>query len=130
MGQKAIPFHFSKTNSSAATTTFDRLPRHHVHRALTSHLELVADHVSKSLVMNDTKEDVSRHGNPIRSRVQDLGAVVIVSGGFQLLPKVINGVIFFEVIGGIAKGSGIVTKAVHSTRFASHALDHHGDCHT
>lgn len=53
VSQQRITLHLSETNSSSTLTTLDRLHRKVVHRSSRTHLVLVRNHVTKTLVVNN-----------------------------------------------------------------------------
>jgi len=53
VSQKRITLHLSETNTSSTLTTLDRLHRKVVHWSSRTHLVLVSNHVTKTLVVND-----------------------------------------------------------------------------
>ena len=64
--------------------TFDGLLRDLIDGARAPDLVFVADHVTKSLVVNHPEKDVRLHLDALRTGVHVLGAVVVITCGLEL----------------------------------------------
>ena len=88
MSQQGVTLHLTEPNATRTLPSFDGLPRERMHGASRSHLELVIDHVSKTLVVYNAQVDVSPKLLARDARVHRLVAHVVVAGCPQLLAKV------------------------------------------
>jgi len=62
-----------------------------IDRTLTSDLELIGDHVTKSLIVDDAEEDVGLHFDAVGAGIHRFGAVVVVAGRFLKNTSLLNG---------------------------------------
>lgn len=120
-----ITLHLSETNSTTSLPALNRLMRQHIHGACRTHLPLVRHHVTQSLIVHHTEEDIRSHLSTVDATVQLLGAIVIVSAILEQRSKVIDGRVLLRE----AKRCGIVDQTVNGSCFASHRFDHHGNGH-
>lgn len=117
----------------------DGLACYRVHSPRRSHLELIEDHVSKALVVDDADVDVGSKLLPRYARIHGLVAIIIVSCGEELLAKVIHRRIFFSESTAVHRyvidvnhsaawmdlleRCCILRQTVHSTSLPCHTLD-------
>jgi hypothetical protein len=87
----------------------------------TQHVTSPHDYAPESLVEHDTHEDVRLHDFAREAVVQRLGPVVVEPAGPQLLPHVVDDLLFLVE----AEGGRVLEGAVHCTRLASHGLYQH-----
>ena len=91
-----MSLYYAYGESVVVLAYLDGLARHRVDGTRCAHLELVEDHVSQALVVDDADVDVRREllaGDP---RVHRLVAVVVVAGGEELLAKIVDSRVFFR----------------------------------
>ena len=88
-------------------------------------LELVRDHVTKTLIVDNTKINISPQFLPRYATVHRFTAVVIESSQTKLLPKVIHRRVLLIKL----EGSGVLGYAVNGTRLGCHALHKHANGH-
>ena len=126
MGEQRVALHFSDSDTTSLGTTLDGLAGQLVNGTGGTDLELVVNHVTQTLVVDDTDEDVGGEFLAGDTAVEGLVAEVVVSGLAELVAEVVGGRVFL----GELEGGAVLGMAVKSTGLTGHGLDHLGDCHT
>lgn len=125
MGQQRISFHLAKPDSSHLFPTFYRLVRQNVVGALSARLTFIRNHVSESLIIDETHEDVDLHHFTLNARIHRLVAIVVVPVLRQLLPIEVNHVVILVLL----KGRHVYKFAVKSTALTCKTLNEHTNGH-
>lgn len=126
MSQQSVPFHLSEAYSALHVPPAQRLIGDFISRSRSPHLELIGNHVAQTLVVNHPDEDVRLELQAAQTRVEALGAVVIVPGGLQHLAEVLER----RILLGESEWRGVVAQAVEGAGLSGHALDEHTDGHS
>jgi hypothetical protein len=77
-------------------TNLHRLSCDRINRTRCANLKFVENHVSQSLIVDYANVDVGRKFLPSDTGVHRLIAIIVVPSGKKLLPKVIDGCVFFR----------------------------------
>lgn len=126
MCKQCILFHFTETHATTSLPSFHGLTCQSVVRTGSSHLILVVDQMSQSLIVYDSKENVRFHFTPIYATVQSFRTIVFVTSVHQQFPEVIDGrILLIE-----SERRSIVLMTMYGGTFASHRFDHHSYGHT
>lgn len=90
MCNQCISFHFAEAYTAATLSSFDRLMCDIIDGPRRSYLPLIGDHVTQSLIVDDSHEDVGCHLTSIDATVNAFSSIVIVAAGIQQLTEVID----------------------------------------
>jgi len=104
----------------------DRLTSELIERSSCSYLPLVTDHVTKTLIVDDTDVNVGVKLFSGNSRVHRFVSVVVVSSGFELFSKVLERCV---VLGEVERCT-ILCESVHCSCFRCDRFDEHTDRHS
>jgi hypothetical protein len=107
-------------------THLDGLTSRLVERTSRSDLPLVTDHVTKTLVVDDSDVDIGVELLARDTRIHRLVSVVVVPGGLELLPEVLQRRVVFREV----ERRSVLRETVHRSGFGSDRLDEHTDGHT
>ena len=101
MSEQRVALHLTHTDSTTLFTALDGLVREVVDFTRGSHLELVVDHVTETLVVDQANINIAFELLAGDAGVHGLVAVVVVACGAELVAKVIRGcVLLREAEGG------------------------------
>ena len=125
MGEKSIALHFTHTDTTTLLTTLDGLASRRHDRTSGTHLVLVVNHVTQTLVVDDTDVNVRLELLARDARVERLVAVVVVAGLHELVAKVVAGRVLLVEL----EGRRVLRESVQGTGLAGERLDEHTDCH-
>jgi len=90
MRNHAISLHFSETKSTVTGATLRWLPSQNLSGATSSRVNLIADHMFKTLVIGGTQEDHDFEALAGEARVEHLIAVPLVAQVMQLRRNEVN----------------------------------------
>lgn len=116
VGNEGVTFHLTDTDTTSLGTTLDGLAGQRVHGTGGTDLELVVNHVTETLVVDDTDEDIGGELFTGDTTVEWFVAVVVVACLAELVAEVISG----GVLLGELEGCRVLGMAVKSTGLASH----------
>jgi hypothetical protein len=124
--EERITLHLANTNTTALRSALDGLTRNCIHRTSGANLVLVANHVSKALIVYDPEVYVGSELAASDATVHRFVTVVIVTSFAKLVTEVVGCRILF---GELERG-GILWNPVQSASLARHRLNHLSDSHT
>jgi hypothetical protein len=128
VSKQSVALHLSDTDTSTLGTTFDGLAGERRDGTGGTDLELVVDHVTETLVVDDSDVYVGAEFLAGDAGVHGLVAVVVVAGALELVAEVLRGCLAFLVLE--LEGRGVLRQTVESTGLAGERLDEHTDGHT
>lgn len=125
VGQQGVPLHLPEADAPLDVATSEWLVGHLVPSARGPHLELVGNHVAKTLVIHHADEDVGLQLQPAEAAVEPFRAIVVVARSLEHGTEVLEGGALLRE----GEGRGVMAQTVQSARLACHALDEHADGH-
>ena len=69
MAKQRVPLHLAKSDPPMMLPSFNRLTRQYIHGSCSPGLRLIAHHVSQSLIIHHSYEDMRLHELPARPTV-------------------------------------------------------------
>lgn len=126
MRQQRITFHFTETDTTGTLPALDWLMGEIVDRPSCTHLILVADHVTQTLVKHHAQVYVAVQFFARNAAVHWLISVVLIASQLQLLTEMINGLLLLTEL----EWRRVLRNAMQCTSLSSHRLDKLTDGHT
>lgn len=98
MGEERVSLHLSESNTTLLLSTLDWLMGQYIVWTCGSCLTLIGHHVSQSLIVDNTDEDINSHLVTEDTRVHGLISIVVVTLLQKFFPKEINNVVVFILL--------------------------------
>ena len=126
MSQKGVTLHFTETDTTMLLTTLNRLVCEGIIRAGSSGLTFVRDHVSKSLIINNTNEDVDLHLLSENTGIHGLITIVIVALSKEFTAEMRDNIVVFVFLPCLCG----LEFTLHGASLSSQTFDEHTHSHT
>ena len=128
VGNQRISLHLTDTDTTTLSTTLDGLTSQGSDGTGGTDLELVVDHVTQTLVVDNTHIDVSTELLTCDTRVHGLVPVVVEASTLQLVTEVLDGGLACCVLE--LERCAVLRNTVQTSGLTSQRLDEHTDGHT